>query len=98
MKVEQEHTAEIVSPRECHRHTASSPCGQIFMGELLRVFSLAVRPSVISIPYTAELLRNTFHIWDIQTAQRFFPFAWTTATLGVNNRVNKAWSVWTGFL
>jgi hypothetical protein len=54
------------------------------------VFSLGDRPSVISIPFAATLLQNTFHIWDIQTTQRFFLFAWTIATPGVNKWANEA--------
>jgi hypothetical protein len=52
------------------------------------VFSFEDRPDV-SIPYTFELLRNTLHIWDIHRAQRLLLFIQTTATLGINEWVDK---------
>jgi hypothetical protein len=44
---------------------------------------------VVSISNTFELLRNTLHIWDTHTAQRLLFSTQTTATLGINDRVNE---------
>jgi hypothetical protein len=60
----------------------------VFMSELLRVSGSEVRPDV-SIPNMFELLRNTLHIWDIHRGQRLLLFSQTTATLGINDRVNE---------
>jgi hypothetical protein len=53
------------------------------------VFHFEDRRDVVSIPNTFELLRNTLHMWDIQTAQRLLLFIQTTATLGINDRINE---------
>jgi hypothetical protein len=38
---------------------------------------------------TLQQFWNTLHIWDIHRAKRLFLFIRTTATLGINNRVNE---------
>jgi hypothetical protein len=53
------------------------------------VFRFEDHPNVISIPYTFELPWNNLHIRDIHRAQRLFLFIQTTATLGINDRVNE---------
>jgi hypothetical protein len=53
------------------------------------VFSFEDYPNVISIPYTFELFWNTLHLWQLHRAQRPFLFIQTTATLGINDRVNE---------
>jgi hypothetical protein len=62
------------------------------------VFSFEDRPDVVTIPNASELLRNTLHIWDIHRVQRLLFFTQTTATLGVNDRVNETLGVTTDAL
>jgi hypothetical protein len=51
------------------------------------------RLDVVTVLNASELLRNTLHLWDIHRAQSLLFFTQTTATLGVNDRVNETLGV-----
>jgi hypothetical protein len=57
------------------------------------VFGFEDRPDVVTIINASELLRNTLHVWDIHRTQRLLLFTQTTATIGVNDRVNETLGV-----
>jgi hypothetical protein len=59
------------------------------------VFSSEDRPNV-SIPYTFEFFRNALHIWDVHRAQRLLLFILTTASLGIDDRVNETLGITVG--
>jgi hypothetical protein len=53
------------------------------------VFHSEDHPNITLVPYALEFLRNNLDIGDIHRTQRLNLFAWKTAALQVNNRVNE---------